>query len=100
MELRCSIAETFMKSLQAAPENLKVHLCINVNGSSEARANGDAFLRALRKAASKEQAAVTVYPEADAFELARLLSSGRVHACSASSRVALANGANRKLIGN
>jgi len=99
-ELRRGLAKTFIDGLQEAPANLRVHLCINIHGSQEACDNGDAFLRALKEAPSAVQRLVTVYPEADCIEVARLLASGQVYGVPASSGVALVNAANRKLIGN
>merc|ERR1712039_479810 len=91
--LRRCIARRWAKQLSKAPPNCRIHLCILFT-DEEPKRNADAFMRALIDGCAKTVAQrVTIWPEADALQLAHELAK-------TSQKVLLLNGANRKLLGN
>ena len=96
-ELREKVARAFVRELAHFPD-FTVHLCLPLEMGVESSAtnqNYTAFIKALQDAAPSLKQQVTVYVNHDATQVAQLLADKH-----GSFSVSLANGANRKLIGN
>merc|ERR1712039_741236 len=95
--LRHGLARIFLKVLaEGTPVSTKIHLCLSFQ-AEEAQCNADVFLRALIQPCTIMEGLrhrLTVYPDADALELAHVL------AAASPEKVVLVNAANRKNIGN
>eukprot|EP00747_Dinoflagellata_sp_TGD_P138369 gnl/TRDRNA2_/TRDRNA2_175781_c1_seq7.p1 gnl/TRDRNA2_/TRDRNA2_175781_c1~~gnl/TRDRNA2_/TRDRNA2_175781_c1_seq7.p1 ORF type:complete len:323 (+),score=44.89 gnl/TRDRNA2_/TRDRNA2_175781_c1_seq7:283-1251(+) len=91
-QLRRRIAVRFVQALARSPGNLAVHVALSFF-TEEAHFNADAFVRALKDADSAVKSRVTVWQGCDSLELAHRLAAK-------SDKVALVNGANRRLLGN
>ncbi|CCB91941.1 putative Serine/threonine protein kinase [Waddlia chondrophila 2032/99] len=94
-DLRQSLAKAFVEELKKHP-GMDIHLCLPVSGpGDESTENYNAFISALLAADSQVKSRVTVYTNQDATALAQELANKH-----GGDQVSLANGANRKLIGN
>eukprot|EP00747_Dinoflagellata_sp_TGD_P138361 gnl/TRDRNA2_/TRDRNA2_175781_c1_seq1.p1 gnl/TRDRNA2_/TRDRNA2_175781_c1~~gnl/TRDRNA2_/TRDRNA2_175781_c1_seq1.p1 ORF type:complete len:326 (+),score=35.13 gnl/TRDRNA2_/TRDRNA2_175781_c1_seq1:283-1260(+) len=92
--LRCRIAARFVQALAHSQANLAVHVALSfADFQGEGHFNTDAFVRALKDADKSVKDRVTVWEDCDAFQLAHNLAAS-------SDKVALVNGANRRLLGN
>eukprot|EP00927_Polykrikos_kofoidii_P083377 TRINITY_DN8517_c0_g3_i1.p1 TRINITY_DN8517_c0_g3~~TRINITY_DN8517_c0_g3_i1.p1 ORF type:complete len:535 (+),score=104.76 TRINITY_DN8517_c0_g3_i1:70-1674(+) len=91
--LRRRLARRFVHAFTSAPPKMQVHLCLRFQ-DEESQRNADAFLRALVESeAAVVRSRLTIWTDADSLEVSAELAAKSRH-------VMLANGANRRLLGN
>eukprot|EP00929_Paragymnodinium_shiwhaense_P090852 TRINITY_DN50949_c0_g3_i1.p1 TRINITY_DN50949_c0_g3~~TRINITY_DN50949_c0_g3_i1.p1 ORF type:complete len:772 (+),score=197.90 TRINITY_DN50949_c0_g3_i1:1880-4195(+) len=93
VRLRRGVVARLAQALSKLHPSIRLHVCISTSSQEEAKQITDAFIRAFMGAGGVLKSQATMYPDADALQLA--------HDLAGSSRgVALLNGANRQLLGN